>query len=437
MGYGFIFAAFLLISAACATRSGTTQPLTDRSEDLRAFADQFLAADQSYSDATRATALDRFSALEAVAGQMSDAVFELALAEIAALADNGHTMLLPARWATTYNRLALRYLITDEGLYVADAAPGYEHIVGSRVSTVEGRDLEVLRAEWDRFHSGQTGFRDESLYYFIESPEVLHAARIAASPNSVNLGFADGSTATVGVSVDWPNPEGVWAFLPQARQVQLAQAGRIDGDPLYLQAPAAFFRFVELPERNAVYIQFRANVDFSGQVDMSDLCAEAVERLRAIAPQYVIVDQRFNLGGDLNTTRDLMQAIPEIVGGDGQVFAITSGRTFSAGISSLGYLKQAGGDRVVLIGARIGDRLEFWAEGDPIELPQTGSLVALALERHNYMTGCPEDDCHESIRLHPIAVQSLEPDVRPVLTYDDVVSGRDPYLEAAFELIDD
>mgnify|MGYP006147918211 CR=1 FL=1 len=41
-----------------------------------------------------------------------------------------------------------------------------------------------------------------------------------------------------------------------------------------------------------------------------------------------------------------MQAIPEIVGADGHVYAITSGRTFSAGIASVAYLKQAAGDLV-------------------------------------------------------------------------------------------
>jgi hypothetical protein len=46
------------------------------------------------------------------------------------------------------------------------------------------------------------------------------------------------------------------------------------------------------------------------------------------------------------------------------------------------------------------------------------------------MTGCPEADCHRSIREHPIRVPSLEPDIAAPLTYADYRAGRDPALDA-------
>ena len=99
-----------------------------------------------------------------------------------------------------------------------------------------------------------------------------------------------------------------------------------------------------------------------------------------------------------------MQALPGVA--QDRVYAITSGRTFSAAISSLGYLKQAAGDRLTIVGEPVGDRLEFWAEGDIMTLPGLGAMLLYATERHNYMTGCPEDDCHGSVRTHPIRVRS-------------------------------
>ena len=53
-----------------------------------------------------------------------------------------------------------------------------------------------------------------------------------------------------------------------------------------------------------------------------------------------------------------------------------------------------------------------------------------ATERHNYMTGCPEPDCHASIRDHPIRVASLQPDLAAPLTFAEYVAGRDPAMEA-------
>ena len=135
------------------------------------------------------------------------------------------------------------------------------------------------------------------------------------------------------------------------------------------------------------------------------------------------------MGGNLNITRDFMLALPGLAQG-GRVYAITSGRTFSAAISSLGYLRQAAGDRLVIVGEPIGDRLEFWAEGDIMRLPGLDGLMLYATERHNYMTGCPEADCHASIRDHPIRVTGLQPDIAAPLRYADFRAGRDPAMDA-------
>jgi hypothetical protein len=407
---------------------------TDRSEDLAVFESQFLAVDRSFDTGELAEARSRFAELAETADQLSDAEFELAVAEIAALAHNGHTGVFLGRWPLAFNRLAVRFLLADDGLYVADATPEYEPLVGSRVVNVGGHDIAALRAVWKKYYARTASGRDESMHVLLESPELLHAAGLSASPNSVELELADGRMVSVGTASTWPAPQGIWRFLPPSRLVELAEAGRVQGDPLSLREPAELFRLVELPDRDAVYVQFRANHYFGGG-DMRAEATRAIARLRELAPRFVIVDQRFNLGGDLNNTRDLMQAIPEVVGDDGRVVAITSGRTFSAGIASLGYLKQAGGDRVTIVGAPVGDELEFWAEGSPITLPVSGTLLGVATERHNYMTGCPESDCHGSIQRHPIRVQTLEPDLRPRLTYADIVGGRDPYLEAALRLI--
>jgi hypothetical protein len=432
----FVLAGAVLAAAIVA--SGAYHPAhaqeTDRSEDLAAFEEQFLAVDQSFTDEARAEAVERFAALQREASGLSDAEFELAVAEISGLADNGHTGILVGRWAGAFSRLGVRFLITDDGLHVADAVPEYEDLVGAKVLSVGGHDLEALRATWARYFRGRAGRRDNAMYAFLESPEILHAAGLSESPEAVDFVRDGGRTVRIGTTETWPAAEGVWRWIPQAREIQLSEAGRVAGDPLYLQDPEALFRLVELPEAGAVYVQFRANHSFGEGKGMRARATEAATRLREISPSVVIVDQRFNFGGDLNNTRDLMQAIPEIVGPDGHVYAIVSGRTFSAGISSVGYLKQAGGERVTIIGSPVGDPLEFWAEGSPIRLPQSGALIGVATERHNYMTGCQEADCHGSIRRNPIRVQSLEPDVAPEVTYAEVVGGKDPYLEAALEL---
>ena len=288
---------------------------------------------------------------------------------------------------------------------------------------------------WSRYTPAPDSHRDESLPFFLETPALLHGAGVATDSTRVVLTLADGRDVELRAAGRWAEGDAIWHFLSQPPALVLARAGRMSTLPLYLADPDEYFRVVPLPDRDAVYVQFRANADFTGRTDLAQLANAAIDSLRALAPRFVIVDQRLNPGGDLNNTRALMQAIPQIVGDNGAVFAITSGRTFSAGIASLGYLKQAAGDRLTIVGDPVGDVLEFYAEGDLLTL-SNGTLVLTATERHNYVTGCPEDDCHGAIRRNPIRIDTLEPDVSPRVEYDDVVAGRDPWLEEILRRID-
>jgi hypothetical protein len=142
-----------------------------------------------------------------------------------------------------------------------------------------------------------------------------------------------------------------------------------------------------------------------------------------------VLDLRMNGGGDLNTTRDFMQRLPRLV--RGRVFALTSPWTFSAAISSLGYLEQAAAARVTVVGEPVGDRLEFFAEGSVVELPASRLLLLYATQRHDYRDGCRgRSDCHGPVVRHPIAVASLDPDVAAPWTIEAYLAGRDPGMEA-------
>jgi hypothetical protein len=65
-----------------------------------------------------------------------------------------------------------------------------------------------------------------------------------------------------------------------------------------------------------------------------------------------------------------------------------------------------------------------------MELFVSKAVLLPATERHNYITGCQEPDCHESIKRDPIRVRSLEPDIAAPLSYAEYRAGRDPSLEA-------
>lgn len=435
-------AALFISDVACAPihRSSLDQSSiakTGRNADLDVVERDFLAVDASYSAEERARATAMLARLRSDASTLSDAAFELSLAELARIADNGHTVVQAAAWPARYNKIPLTFVVFDDGLYVAAAQEPYSEAVGSRVEAIEGLDLDELRLRWSRYQAATPGFRDEYLPLFLESPEILHAAGIARSRTSINIKLErHGRLEGHRIIARRPNGAASTLFTPRSRLLSLTDSIP-DGDkPLYLRSSGALFQLVALPERDTYYLQFRANTGQTQGMSVQEFAAHALAVLRQARPRHIILDERLNPGGSLSATRDLMQALPDIIGGNGRLFILISGRTFSAGIASVAYAKQAAGPRATLIGSSVGDVLEFWAEGSPITLPFSGIIIQPSPKRHNYMTGCPEADCHLSIQRNPIRIASLDPDVRIGLTYADFVTARDPLLDAALRLIE-
>ena len=307
---------------------------------------------------------------------------------------------------------------------------------GARVVSIDGHEIDELRRAFAGYSGARESKRDEWIGFFLESPALLHAAGLAGSDDRVALALelADGTrrTRVVPARLDPPAGSPMRLFF-QSRLVSHA-AENASPVPLFLAEPDRFFRRAPLPDLDAEYVQLRANASVEGE-EIVDFLSRARATIEERRPRNLVVDLRFDGGGDLNTTRAFFQALPSLVPREGRIFALVSGRTFSAGISSLGYLKQAGGARVTIVGEPVGDHLEFWAEGRLVELPASGATLLYASERHDYTTGCPEPECHAPIRDHPIRVTSLEPDVLVPLAFADYRAGRDPALDAVARLL--
>lgn len=398
---------------------------------LRAFLEQ----DRSYSTAHREQAEELIDALEGQVGSLSPIQMALAAARIAALADNGHTMVLNGVGGPGLDRIPYRLALMQGRLYIVD--PGDESdLMGAEVLTVDGVGVDRIRQAFHAYRGGAVPWRDQGLAVFAETPQAMAADGVISRAGPMDLRLRTRTGGTVNRTVSARPSEAAWFFAPSALQASGRRPTAPDGgsQPLYLRDPDIPFFTAPVPEVNGLYVALRATRNQAG-MSVTEFLTTARAEIESTRPRNVILDMRFNIGGDLNTARDFAKALPGLLPPDGRVFVITSGSTFSAAISTLGYLKEAGGDRVVIVGEPIGDRLEFWAEGDPVNLPYSGTMLLHATERHNYQTGCPQDDCHQSIRRNPIRVESLQPDLPAPMTIEAYLSGRDPAMEAIAALI--
>lgn len=410
-----------------------------RRADIAVFRDQFLGQDHAYSTEARAEAERRLAALDAQAGAVSQASFELELARIVALADNGHTAYFAGPRSRRYNReMDVRFVPLGDDFYVLRASPANTDLLGARLVAIDGHPIAQLRDTARTLSGGTNGWRDRSVPYFLESPEQMHALGAIARPDraAYRLRLSNGRTVTRQLTIEPANPGRVrgnadrW-FYPAAEEGE-GDAWRTlittDQAPWSLRDPDTPFRMRDAPEIDAYVIELRQN-NSSDDMDIAEFMLDSLEAARTSGRRNLVLDMRMNGGGDLNTTRAWVRRLPRAV--PCRVFVLTSPFTFSAAISTVAYLKQSAPDRVTIVGEHVGDRLRFFAEGDVVNLPNAGGAILYATERHDYLTGCEGfTDCHGSVVRNPIRVPNLDPEIVAPWTIEAYRAGRDPAIDA-------
>src|SRR5581483_3214061 len=194
------------------------------------------------------------------------------------------------------------------------------------------------------------------------------------------------------------------------------------------------FRRVRLEQSCAMLIQLKANHDVGAQ-HIKDFVTATEADMRAHKPCAAIVDLRFDGGGNYQNTAAFAKDLPELMQPGGPIYVLTGAGTFSAGITTVAFIKQAGGERVTILGEPVGDRLHFFSEGNRGCLPNRPLCVSYQRGKHDYVRPCTDwDVCFWLNKLYPVRVESLEPREMLTLSFPQWRQGRDPAFERAVEL---
>lgn len=441
LGHGLLLA---LAWAAAAAAAVAAPPLSEaaRRADIDQFRDEFLARDRAFPAPARRLAEQRLAALEALPGEMDATRFGLEIARIVALADNGHSASFGGPRLARCNRVEIRLAPFGTDFVVLRSRAADADLLGARLLAIDGVPLARLRAAAHTLRGGLPAWRDRDAPLLLESPQQLQAMGLAAHADAAVYRFEalDGRTLERRLVADPPHagrpvadtarlllpevvPEAVdgvdtgWrSLLPAARA------------PWSLREAERPLRWRARPELDALQIDLRQTFD-TPQAPLAAFFDEVRAAVRRLAPRHLVLDLRLNGGGDLTKARDFAESLPRLV--PGEVFVLTSPWTFSAAIAVTGYLKQAAPDRVHIVGEAVGDRLEFFAEGHPLTLANSGEVLLPATERHDYADGCRHrDDCHAPVAQRPIAVASLAPEIAAPWTVEAYRRGDDPALAA-------
>lgn len=415
-------------------------PLEAQRQDLDYFA-KLVAMDRSYSTEARAQAQRRIAELADLKTVVPRPNFRVALMQIAALADNGHTrvdsdsgpMELPVRVASF-----------SDGIYVLHATKPYADLLGGKLVSIDGHPIDEVMARLEQLRGGTPQWRMLWAEVYMGWQDVLVGAGIA--PNMEHSTWTvtspSGMSVTRTLTPYTPSEDEPDIFVNRIYSAEpLKELGSdwvaYQPDrplPITLSDFDTTFRRVRLPHSCIMLIQFRSNDD-EGDNHIKDFEAATKADMQVNKPCQLIFDNRFNPGGNLTTTIFFAKDLPDLISPRGHIYLLTSGMTFSAGITTTALIKHSGGNRVTILGEPVGDRLAFFAEGRRGCLPNYPLCLHYETGKHDYGNSCTNvDTCFWLNWLLPLRVKTLQPDETITMTFEDWRQGRDPVFERAMAL---
>jgi hypothetical protein len=397
---------------------------------------QFPDYDKSYSPAAHARAEIMIADLRAHAGELSHEQFALRVAEIAALADNGHTNVGQNTFKKDTPRLPIRTYEFADGLYVLWATPEHADLLGARIDAIDGHRVAGVRAGIRRYYGGTNPHRDAILTPMLESPALLQVAGFSSEHDALTLAgvLSNGQPFTQHIVAEqrdrsaWVSgtERTLFPTWPGAPMVSLLH--NTDALPVYLRDSAHLFTTADLP-RGGYYIGLAFNRD-ADEGPIAPFLDNALAHIRQAHPAFVVLDMRMNGGGDYTTTYAFAHQLPHVAA-PAHIYVFTSPWTFSAAITTVTGLKQAGGAQVTIVGENVGDRLDFYAEGDTFQLPNTFMTVHFSNGRHVYNGPCTDTtSCYWLNYKYPVRARTLAPDIDAPLTFAAYRALRDPAMDA-------
>jgi len=399
--------------------------------------------DRSYSASARAEVERSISALERSNVVLPRPQFRIALMELVALADNGHTHLGYNPGAEPME-LPVRIKTFSDGIYIMRASHANSDLLGGRVVAIDGHPIGAVMGLLERLHGGTTAWRELYAEMYLCWQDALVGVGVSPNMRGSNWTVAtrSGAIVTRALTPYAPKPDEPFGFPIRWYSSEPVMGMTKSWDVYEPQHGLAFslrdfespFRRFRLENLCSLYVQFKSNTD-EGENHIADFIAATERDMRANPPCNLILDLRFNTGGDYTNTWSFAHKLPGMVAGGGRIVMLTSASTFSAGLTTVAFVKEAAADRVVILGEPVGDRMAFFSEGFRGCLPNFPLCLSYRTGKHDYAHSCSDlDICYWLNYIFPVRVKMLKPDETITTSFADWNAGRDPVLERALQL---
>lgn len=340
----------------------------------------------------------------------SDAEIISGMSGLLASLGDGHT-LLDVHVPGVFRLFPIRLNWYGSDLVVTGAQPDYAEAIGARVTRIGETDVQGALAAVTPLISVDNGQQllGRSVFW-LRTPEALNMLGILPDAESGAYTFEqrDGETLTLDitpVTVDDASFE--FVTLYDVLEIE---------PPLRTQNPNANYWYAYLEDSQTIYFHYFRCADDPDN-PFADFSREMFAFIDATPMQRVVVDLRFNGGGDSTVIDPFIDGIKarSAFNSETSLFVLIGRGTFSSAMqNAIDFDTQT---NARLIGEPTGGAPNGYGEVREFTLPNSGLVVNYS---SRFFANAPG-----------YAGDAYAPDWEVEMTWDDLLAGRDPALEAA------
>jgi hypothetical protein len=385
-------------------------------EDLEFFAQQFPSVQVDFDKLYRPEEFrHEIADLEQDIPQLADSEIVLRLMRLVAEGKTAHNNVYP-EGELEFHTYPVEFVWYSDGAVLTQASREYKSALGARIVRIGSMTPEELESSVEPYLSHENIlWLHELSPDFILNREVAEHFGFAGKDGSVEFTFARPGAEQFHLRV---TP--ISAKSP-AHLISVTEALHLP-TPLYRKHPDAWYWYEYLPDMQTLYIQYsRCRNDpkksFKGFAKGLFRFVDGLHAPQRI--ERVIVDLRFNSGGDSSVIDPLiegLQARPQL-SDKGRLYVLISRGTFSSGMMAAVRLRED--LDAILLGEGSGSPPNEYGEVKSFSLPNSKIEIQYTTK---YFRLLEDSD-----------PPTLEPDVTIQRSTTDFLQGRDQVLDTALQ----
>jgi hypothetical protein len=370
---------------------------------------------------------------------VTEATFEMEISKALAFADNAHSNISAGARARRLNGVPLRFHWFREGLYVILAREGHYSLLGKRIILLNGVSPEELLIKMKPWYGGTPEALKERSPLFFMSPQIMHAMGYGSKDNMLEIVYSsdEGKETLMEIANDTVEKDipGYWPAYWLNPHEKIKSSSWKSCKPEDLTA----LPFQEMKQNvlhqlinNSLYVQINENYN-TPERHLEEYLDSVSTVVSDKMLDKIILDIRFNPGGNnYHLPWPFIRFMDEKLSSDQKAYIITGNTTFSAGIITAAYAKHILGDKAVFVGEKVGDRLQYWADGGAkMTLPNSKISPRIWTAYSDWENGCNDfSKCFWITYFDGVAAGKLPLDKKIKLSFNDYINGRDSVLEA-------